>query len=486
MKRITNITIVLTILLSLVSVSLAFAGSELIWQIGDFDNSRADLKGSGLTGIHEFDFYVGTHTASDFPGTLYYSIPSPYDYRGVHKVNIHFTLVKPYMDVDFIYGRGGDETDEITLDLDGTPLATIAGIENSWEGSPYTIPIGELAQGDHFISIEVTDGGILDDAHVVDALRLTGIPVSSYNLIAGQHDDVGDVLVWDDDTSLFVKYVTDDACLNEVHLEAASDLDGIPQTKKGNPIPGQFSEFGDYSSSSCVTESDTFVLPLNACNYIAAHAEVFVFGGSNSTNIVYELINPGAETGDMTGWDFSGPVRAIDVRPESCGDVYPRSGEYFFDMTEYPASDGSMWQEVDVASYAGALYKAGGWVQTELYPDVTKTGITENDYGELIVTFKDIDGFELSSVSSGPIGNPVCGDPNGDLYASFQIEGYIPDGAVSAVYQLKGYLVGGSYVNVFYDDLFFDIALDETAWGEGTEFDGKNWAMYFTYGTCPP
>jgi hypothetical protein len=164
-------------LVVLAASALQAAGAEtIIWQIGDFDYSRYELAGSGLTGIDTFDFYVGTTLDEQFPSTLYLSTPSPYDYRGVHRVNIHFDLDGPYMDVNFVYGRGGDEVDYITLD--GDFLAQIAGTENSWQGSPYTIPIGPLGSGSHVITIEVIGNTILDDAHVVDALKVTGHPLS--------------------------------------------------------------------------------------------------------------------------------------------------------------------------------------------------------------------------------------------------------------------------------------------------------------------
>jgi len=166
-------------LVVLAAGALQAAGAETtIWQIGMFNNNRSELAGSGLTGIDTFDFYVGTNSDEQFPSTLYLSTPSPYDYRGVHLVNIHFDLVGPYMDVNFVYGRGGDEVDYITLD--GDFLAQIAGTENSWQGSPYTIPIGPLGSGSHVITIEVIGNEILDDAHVVDALKLTGNPLGEY------------------------------------------------------------------------------------------------------------------------------------------------------------------------------------------------------------------------------------------------------------------------------------------------------------------
>ncbi len=53
--------------------------------------------------------------------------------------------------------------------------------------------------------------------------------------------DVGYVLVYNDLDYLYVKYVTEDGWyMTETHLHVADDVADIPQTKKGNPIPGKF------------------------------------------------------------------------------------------------------------------------------------------------------------------------------------------------------------------------------------------------------
>ena len=95
-----------------------------------------------------------------------------------------------------------------------------------------------------------------------------------FTLYAGQHIDVGTVEVWNDTENLYVKYMVDDPwCLIETHLHVAASLEDIPQTEKGNPIPGQF---GYKSEHNC--ESD-FLYTIPLANlvvelYIAAHAEV--------------------------------------------------------------------------------------------------------------------------------------------------------------------------------------------------------------------
>jgi hypothetical protein len=104
------------------------------------------------------------------------------------------------------------------------------------------------------------------------------------DLLAGQTLDVGDVLVWNDGDNLYVQYVVTDPewCLTETHLHVATSLADIPQTKKGNPIPGHF----DYNDEhNCVTKF-LYTIPLVAygwvpCTnlFIAAHAVVQMQNG---------------------------------------------------------------------------------------------------------------------------------------------------------------------------------------------------------------
>ena len=72
------------------------------------------------------------------------------------------------------------------------------------------------------------------------------------NLLAGKYTDVGDVYVWNDESCLYVWYETNEMgwYLTEAHLDVQCDPDEIPQTKKGNPIPGQF------AYSTCFEETD--------------------------------------------------------------------------------------------------------------------------------------------------------------------------------------------------------------------------------------
>ena len=100
--------------------------------------------------------------------------------------------------------------------------------------------------------------------------------VEPHDLVAGGDQVVGSVTVTNDTMNIFVTFTTIDGWnMTETHLHIANEsVDGIPQTKKGNPRPGQF----DYSEEHepCV-DVYTYVIPLNGLSgevYIAAHAVV--------------------------------------------------------------------------------------------------------------------------------------------------------------------------------------------------------------------
>jgi len=84
--------------------------------------------------------------------------------------------------------------------------------------------------------------------------------------------DVGQVCVEKVDGYLRIIYLTRPGwCMTETHLHVADSPDGIPQTAKNNPIPGQF----DYSTMNQCTRGVKHMVPFVADpTYIAAHAVV--------------------------------------------------------------------------------------------------------------------------------------------------------------------------------------------------------------------
>ena len=122
------------------------------------------------------------------------------------------------------------------------------------------------------------------------------------DLIAGQHDKVGNIIVWNDTDYIYIKYKTvNDYCMPETHLQIASSLEEIPQ-KNGNPIPGQF----EYQESHGCVSKYTYTIPLtkNSCDlYVAAHAMV---KKSKYLKNMYGYHHSSTETAWGNGFDFPG------------------------------------------------------------------------------------------------------------------------------------------------------------------------------------
>ena len=342
----------------------------------------------------------------------------------------------------------------------------------------------------------VLTGCLLSNVGQVPATEQSGISYSTkgtltnpdvFTLYAGQHIDVGNVEVWNDATNLYITYNTTGGWeMTETHLYVGktdptlltSAPGQFPYSEEHNPAVIAYTYtilIDDIDSYSLSKKGKKWVAGNNPgigtgdIIYIAAHAE------TSDGNI---LNNPGAETGNMSGWVISGPVRAIGSRVESTGTVLPRNGDYFFDMTESAGSYAEMSQELSVAGYDGVSFIANCWIQTELWKNKP---LEDYDYGELVLTFKDVLNMAVGTSTTGPIGNPVPGAGTTG-YEQFSLTGSIPPGAVTVIYMLRGFLLQGGYVNVFYDDLSFEIWQEETAWAEGERFSEQgNWATYIIY-----
>ncbi|MCW3804169.1 hypothetical protein [Plebeiibacterium marinum] len=97
------------------------------------------------------------------------------------------------------------------------------------------------------------------------------------DIIAAQHYDVGDLIVWKENGDLYVKYAIDEGYkLEDAHLYVGC-LGDIPVNKSGNPQIGHF----PYNMSEDMVDGGIFVIPsdylLNLecdCWVVAAHAVV--------------------------------------------------------------------------------------------------------------------------------------------------------------------------------------------------------------------
>lgn len=106
---------------------------------------------------------------------------------------------------------------------------------------------------------------------------------TSYNFYGGQTILVGNVMVTNDSTNLYVTYNTTGGWeLEETHLYVGP-LSGLPTNNANTPIPGQFPYSETHASG---TTSYTYTIPLSSlndpCYIIATHASVSKTDGNGN------------------------------------------------------------------------------------------------------------------------------------------------------------------------------------------------------------
>lgn len=126
-----------------------------------------------------------------------------------------------------------------------------------------------------------TSSNPMESSQPVDSRSISYLPDEycgdslTVDLIAGQHTDVGSVIVTNDGNYLYVEFIAEDPwVITETHVSVSDSLDGIPQTKKGNPKIGNFG----YNVDSFI---DISMWPAGTTLYIAAHAVVQMIGENN-------------------------------------------------------------------------------------------------------------------------------------------------------------------------------------------------------------
>ena len=110
--------------------------------------------------------------------------------------------------------------------------------------------------------------------------------ITETTLIAGQNIPVGSVIIENDGQYLYVTYQTDgDWLITETHLDVATLPEDLPQTPKGNAIPGQFAFYSEHDPGTVtVTHTiDRAAWPAGTDLYIAAHSVVVSATGSEET-----------------------------------------------------------------------------------------------------------------------------------------------------------------------------------------------------------
>ena len=317
--------------------------------------------------------------------------------------------------------------------------------------------------------------------------------METVDLIAGQHIDVGEVKVWNDGDNLYVKYVVDAEgwCLTETHLHVATSMESIPQTQPnkkglggGNPIPGQF----DYKAEhDCVTEY-TYTIPLDEewvpCEtnlHIAAHAEVQKLGdvmtaslvtGAGTDNVLvieedpFNLNYPIGYAGPYGGT----PTPSVVIQGTPAGySGWPTitGAQWISDSLENPGSANTWRLFTRSFSLPSNATNISGTLQinSDNAEEVKLNDNVVGSYGEVYGAFTDNQEWKTKlSYSVTPI--------PGDNTLEVMVRNYywVPTPGM------------WNYTGLIYKmDYEYQLLFTETAWGDGFDFDGRNWAMYFKY-----
>lgn len=251
-------------------------------------------------------------------------------------------------------------------------------------------------------------------------------------LYAGQHIDVGQVSVWNDANNVYVCYDTDGWMMTETHLAVADTFEGLPQ-RNGNPSPGQFPY--KHEDDDVDPYHDCFTLPVEW----APESELFMAAHA----VVCSEEVPGETTLDDCGFTLGD----IAIAPLVAG------------------------QHIDTGNVTVAVE----YIDGEYYLVVTYT--TTGDWGLNETHLAVAHSLEEIPQKNG---NPI---PGRFPYKHEGLNGATVDTFVIPFADLMvncdDVLYIAAHASVSRDDGSGEIQ-QETAWGGGEPFPGKNWAMYFT------
>jgi len=300
------------------------------------------------------------------------------------------------------------------------------------------------------------------------------------DLIAGQSIDVGDVLVWNDEDYLYVKYLTDGWYISEVHLEVAEQLSGIPQAK-GNPIPGKFT-YGEQGLWETEYEFPPIPLTWPKCTklHIAAHAKVWdasslmtdIYESADGSAQVYGPVSSYLPLGDV-GWGTPIPAVATWKHP-SWPLILGSSAVWISNSYSIENARPDSWRKFTITINVPGVPTSGSVVTAtaDNAEEVYLNGALIGSDGTVNVPFDASGGdpHEWNTIKDYPF-TPVQGTNK----LEFIVHNY-------------AYPTDDPEVNptgLIYKATVSYYARCETAWGDGSKFPGKNWATYFIYTVQP-
>ncbi len=170
------------------------------------------------------------------------------------------------------------------------------------------------------------------------------------------------------------------------------------------------------------------------------------------------LLNPGAETGDLTGWTVGGPSTAFVDNGSFDPGINPHTGSFDFvgGGGGTSGASGSLTQNVSIASLPGitpALIDAGG---TDAAISFWEQGLNQGDSSDhafVTLTFRDASNNPISSISSPSI------DSHDLAWQEFSGSFPIPAETRSIDYSMEFVREVGSDLDGFVDDNNLDVVV---------------------------
>ena len=316
--------------------------------------------------------------------------------------------------------------------------------------------------------------------------------VCTTNLMAGQTEYVGNVEVKYTlgDELITVTYNTNEPWLmEEIHFHASFDSPeswGKPVVNKaGNPAPGHFLVVDEDLGGS---NSESFTIPLSEIDggvcgaFFAAHAKVYKL----SDVIDDEFIVSGSDTSNVDVFDVDPFANPLAI-PTSSGiskivDFAAWSGPV--DLIEFPLA---RW----IIEYYDSLppWELLSWDPTiESWRRFTRNFDIPSNAASNAVYISGMLKITADNAEQILLNSNIVGS-NGDwtTIISYSLNsGELIAGDNKLDIIVHNYSAGSSSVNptglIYKLEYQYQLKTEETAWGEGADFSGKNWAMYLG---CP-
>lgn len=358
--------------------------------------------------------------------------------------------------------------------------------------------VWDLTAEDMTISFTYDANGLVDDSgcHAWSELGVRSVLPKKVDLIAGQNKVVGYVEVWRDGDALYVKYViTEDGwAITETHADAGDALTDIPQ-KNGNPIPGKFEHNMKHEPPVTVYTTDP---PLDVSGegnnlYIAAHAKVIhitegcIDIASDTTIGVTPTVAPWDTMGlryagdrftfPTAQWIWTTEVTSDPVNGEivEFTKTFTIPGMYFLEKSGnlYVTCDNGYELKVNDV-LIGRAQLAENFREVPLTNDIVwwydsvspPYSCGGPPYGWQTVESWDISGALKTGTNTLQLTGVNEADTADECPPGVGTIDTNPAGC-------KFEAIGGVCYKV--------VDREETAWGAGKKFPGKNWATYIDY-----